>query len=122
MGKVLTICQRCLARLWGALGLCVVFSALRTFDPHDRFAFVPLALGATLAVGACGFFFDKRWGRVSLGCLLVLVVLWCADMLLFIAFRGFGSGRVLLLFAVLGLVMASICTWSLLAVTHVRDQ
>jgi hypothetical protein len=125
MGEVLTVCRRCVACLWGALGLWVVFSTLRNLDPHYPHypsTFACLVFGATLAVGSCGFFFNKRWGRVSLGCLLVLVVLWCADMLLFIAFRGFEGGRVPLFYVVVSLVLASIFTWSILATTRPRFE
>jgi hypothetical protein len=95
MGEVLTVCRRCVACLWGAwvYGLFSRLCATSTpTTPHYPSTFACLVFGATLAVGSCGFFFNKRWGRVSLGCLLVLVVLWCADMLLFIAFRGFEGG------------------------------
>jgi hypothetical protein len=88
---------------------------VRHFEAIDLYTGSGLAVGAAFAVGAWGLFLDKRWGRISVGCLMVLVVLWCADMLLFIAFRGLDAGRGYLLGVVVGLVIASICTWSVLA-------
>jgi hypothetical protein len=118
MNEVLTIYRRCLACLWAAVGLWIVFTTLNRFEAGYYSASIALAVGAALAAGAGGLFFNKRWGRISVGCLLTLVVLWSADMLLFIAFRGLGSGRWLLLCVVVALALASISTWCVLAATR----
>ena len=113
--KFLTVCRRVLGCLWAAVGSSLVFLNLRHFGLRDLS--VPgLIVGLVFATAGGGFFFNKRWGRISIGCLMTLVVLWSADMLLFIAFRGL-SGRQSMLYMMLGLISASICTWSLLAAT-----
>jgi hypothetical protein len=66
----LVICQRCLACLWAAAGLCVVFLALRHLETADLSNAVALVVGLALALGASGLFFNTRWGRISVGCLL----------------------------------------------------
>jgi hypothetical protein len=90
------------------------------FEALDLSACIVLTVGAALAIGACGLLFDKRWGRISVGCLMTAVVFWCADMLLFILFRGVDASRLSLLGIVVGLVIASVCTWSVLAATRTR--
>lgn len=79
---------------------------------------VPAIFGLMFVVAACGFFLNKGWGRICLGSLMLLVILQAADMLLFIAWRGVGAGRVWLLGTAVVLVLAAICTWVLLAATR----
>lgn len=121
--QFLTICRRALACLWAGVGLCVIFAVLRhQFESGSFTPAIGLTIGLLFAIGAGGLFFNKRWGRISMGCLMILVVLWSADMLLFIAFRGLGSGRQSLLGLVVGLILACICTWSVLAATRHRSE
>lgn len=116
-GKFISAFRRALACLWVTVGLWVVYSYLRHFDSVTVSAIPALTVGAAIAICAVGYFFDKRWGRISIGCLMALVVLVSADLLLFIALRGL-DGRQLLLGVAVALVVASICTWSVLAATR----
>ncbi len=79
---------------------------------------VQMATGTAFVSGACGFFVNKPWGRICVGCLMGIVILWAADMLLFIAWRGLGAGRGWILSAAVVLSLAAISTWLLLAATR----
>jgi hypothetical protein len=117
--KFLTTCRRAIACLWALVGSWLVFATLRHFGSRDISAAIGLSVGLVFAIAGGGLFFNKRWGRISIGCLMVLVVLWAADTLLFIAFRGL-YGRESLLGLIIALALASISTWSLLAATRPR--
>lgn len=120
--KFLKVCRRALACLWAAVGLWAAFVALRTFASLNLSNIIALTVGLAFVIGASGLFFNKRWGRIFTGCLMVLVILWSADMLLFIAFRGLDAGRRSLLGVAAGLVLSCICTWSVLLATRRRHQ
>lgn len=114
-----SICLRIMSVLWAALGAWLL-SNLRKYDRGGQWtqAVGPL-LGLAFVVAAWGCWRNQRWGRIALGCLVTFAVLWSADMLLFIAFRGLAN-RHWLLVLILGLVFASVSTWTLLAATNPR--
>src|ERR1041385_3190615 len=120
--KFLKMCRRALACLWAAVGLWAAFVALRTFDSWNVSNIIAPAVGLVFIIGASGLFFNKGWGRIFIGCLMVLVVLWSADLLRFISIRGLDAGRRSLLGVVAGLVLSCICTWSFLLATRRRHQ
>jgi hypothetical protein len=117
-GKFLTLFRRGLACLWALVGLYLFYLSLSHFQPFDFWAIIKLAVATTFVAGAFGFFLDRRWGRICIGCLMVLVVLFGADMLLFIAFRGLDASRTTLLGLVVALMAASVCTWTVLSATR----
>jgi hypothetical protein len=117
-GKILTLFRRALACLWAIVGLYVFYLSLSHLEPFDFWAIIKLAVATAFLTGAFGFFLNRRWGRVCIGCLMVLVALFCADMLLFIAFRGLDAGRTALLGLTVALIAASVCTWTVLGATR----
>ena len=119
--KFLTISRRALAFLWTATGSWLVFLFLRHYKSLAHSNVIMLAIGIAFVLSGSGLFFNYRWGRISIGCLMVVVILWSADMLLFIAFRGLSSGRQWLLVVALAFIVASITTWSVLAPASVRS-
>jgi hypothetical protein len=121
-GNFLTLFQRALACMWAAIGLWVLFSSLRHFESLDLYTTIGLTVGTAFAISSVGLFLDKGWGRIGIGCLMVVVLLWSADMVLFIAIRGLDGGRKLLLGLVVAFTAASVCTWSVLAATRREFQ
>jgi len=115
--RFLTISRWGLASLWTATGSWLLFLFVRNYESLDVWNVIALAIGLAFVLAGSGLFFNCRWGRIAIGCMMVVVLLWCADMLLFIAFRGLSSGRQSLLVVVLAFIVASISTWTLLAVT-----
>src|SRR5262245_39445370 len=114
-GKILTLFRRALSCLWALVGLYLFYLSLSHFEPFDFWAIIKLAVATAFVAGALGFFLDRRWGRICIGCLTVLVVFFGADMLLFIAFRGLDAGRTALLLLAVALMAASVCTWTVLS-------
>ena len=115
VGKFLVALRRGLACLWAIFGIWLL-SNLRywTADARITQAIGPL-LGLVFIAAAVGLLLNHRWGRICMGLLMVLVVLWCADMLLFLAFRGYHRQSFVPL--VLSLPVASVSTWIALAYT-----
>ena len=118
--KFLTVSRRGLACLWAATGSWPLFARLHNHGSLALPDVIPLTIALAFIIGGSGLFFNYRWGRISIGCLMAVPMLVSADMLLFIAYRGLSSGRGWLLVVVLTYIAASISTWLVLATTFKR--
>ena len=110
--------ERVLACFWIGLGLWVVLWMLR--HPSDWAVPAKYLVGSGMIVAGLGLFSGRLWNRIVMAVVMIPVLLFCGDVILFLAFRGYyGQTWVPYL---LGLTAAALLTCVILLLSFLQER